>query len=124
MNIKQLKIDVKDMIEALTNLTCYYDFVPLGQKQVIFLNKGVTSCVSRTLDGDAVKLEHEFDIVVADFTSADSCDDTTSSVVNAIDGEKSAEFQLVKVESIQPIDYDPENGFYANVITAVFVTHE
>lgn len=123
MDISQLKTDVKDLVEAVTNLPAFYDFVPLGTKKGVFLNKSSTVCSERTIEGSAVMLQHEFHLMVFDFTSETDCDDVTSALVNAIDSKRNAQFQQIQVQSVDPIDYDEDYGFYSNVVSAVFVTY-
>ncbi len=120
-SIATLKQQVKELVEGISGVTAFYDICPNNIKTGILIARDVTEFTGRVIDGDAHIAHHGFDVTVFSFENADVCDDITVTLVNATDGKYSQDFRLIMVNSITPSDYDPDSGFWANVISMEFV---
>lgn len=123
IDLTQVKEDVKELVEHLTELPAYYDIVPLGCRSGALLVKGNTTFEGRTIDGDAHVAHHSFDVILFSFENAETVDKLTSDFVNATEGKYSEKFQLIEVTGIDPIEYDQDVGFWANSVSMEFVVH-
>ena len=119
--ISEMKAKVKALVEDLTGLKAYFDLVPNNIKTGVLITRQSTEFTGRTVDGEAHIAHHGFEVFIFSFLNADSCDAVTSKLVNATDGKYSDDFRLIMVNSITPTEYDPEVGFWGNVISMEFV---
>lgn len=121
MDLTALKAKVKALAEGITGIPVYYDMVPLGVNTGCLIAKGATEFTGRTVDGDAHTAGHAFDVFIFTFESAEVCDGLTTSLVNATDGKCNDDFRLIEVISITPAEYNPDEGFHANMIGMKFI---
>lgn len=121
IRISELKQKVKSLVEYITGLKAYFDLVPNNVKTGVLITRQATEFTGRTADGEAHVAHHDFEVFIFSFLNADSCDAPTDKLVNATDGKYSADFRLIMVNSITPTEYDPEVGFWGNVISMEFV---
>ena len=121
MQIARLKSTVKELVEDITGLKAYFDLVPNNVKTGVLITRQATEFTGRTVDGEAHVAHHGFEVFIFSFLNADSCDTPTDKLVNAADGKYSDDFRLIMVNSITPTEYDPEVGFWGNVISMEFV---
>ena len=119
--ISELKQKVKSLVEDITGLKAYFDLVPNNVKTGVLITRQTTEFTSRTVDGEAHVAHHGFEVFIFSFLNADACDAPTDRLVNATDGKYSDNFRLIMVNSITPTEYDPEVGFWGNVISMEFV---
>ena len=121
IRISELKQKVKSLVEDITGLKAYFDLVPNNIKTGVLITRQATEFTGRTVDGEAHVTHHGFEVFIFSFLNADACDAPTDKLVNATDGKYSADFRLIMVNSITPTEYDPEVGFWGNVISMEFV---
>lgn len=120
MDLTDLKQEVKDLVEDITGLSAYYDIVPLGTREGVFLSMGDTTFSGRTIDGNAHIPSHSFDIFIVTYDGADTADNLVTTFVNATDGKSNDDFQLIMVNNITPLEYDPEFGFWGYAVNIEF----
>ena len=121
IQIARLKSTVKALVEDITGLKAYFDLVPNNVKTGVLITRQATEFTGRTVDGEAHVAHHGFEVFIFSFLNADACDALTDKLVNATDGKYSDDFRLIMVNSIMPTEYDPEVGFWGNVISMEFV---
>ena len=121
MQIARLKSTVKALVEDITGLKVYFDLVPNNVKTGVLITRQATEFTGRTVDGEAHVAHHGFEVFIFSFQSAEASDAPTDKLVNAADGKYSKDFRLIMVNSITPTEYDPEVGFWGNVISMEFV---
>ena len=121
IRISELKQKVKSLVEDITGLKAYFDLVPNNIKTGILITRQATEFTGRTVDGEAHIVHHGFEVFIFSFVNAETADNITSKLDNATDGKYSADFRLIMVNSITPTEYDPEVGFWGNVISLEFV---
>ena len=121
IRISELKQKVKSLVEDITGLKAYFDLVPNNIKTGILITRQATEFTGRTVDGEAHIVHHGFEVFIFSFVNAETAETITSKLVNATDGKYSADFRLIMVNSITPTEYDPEVGFWGNVISLEFV---
>mgnify|MGYP005745948907 CR=1 FL=1 len=119
--ISELKQKVKSLVEDITGLKACFDLVPNNVKTGVLITRQATEFTGRTVDGEAHIAHHGFEVFIFSFLNADSCDAPTDKLVNATDGKYSDDFRLIMVNSITPTEYDPDVGFWGNVISMEFV---
>lgn len=121
IEISELKQKVKSLVEDITGLKAYFDLVPNNIKTGVLITRQATEFTSRTVDGEAHIAHHGFEVFIFSFVNAETTDTITSKLVNVTDGKCSDDFRLIMVNSITPTEYDPEVGFWGNVISMEFV---
>lgn len=119
--ISEMKAKVKTLVEDLTGLKAYFDLVPNNIKTGVLITRQATEFSGRTVDGEAHVAHYGFEVFIFSFVNAETADTITSKLVNATDGKCSDDFRLIMVNSITPTEYDPEVGFWGNVISMEFV---
>lgn len=121
IEISEMKAKVKTLVEDLTGLKAYFDLVPNNIKTGVLITRQATEFTGRTVDGEAHIAHHGFEVFIFSFVNAETADTITSKLVNATDDKYSNDFRLIMVNSITPTEYDPEVGFWGNVISMEFV---
>ena len=121
IQIPRLKATVKALVEDITGLKAFYDLVPNNIKTGVLITRQATEFSGRTVDGEAHVAHHGFEVFIFSFQSTDACDTPTDRLVSATDGKYSQDFRLIMVNSVTPTEYDPDVGFWGNVISMEFV---
>ena len=120
ISISELKQKIKSLVEDITGLKAYFDLVPNNVKTGVLITRQATEFTGRTADGEAHIAHHGFEVFIFSFANAETCDALTDKLVNTADGKCSDDFRLIMVNSITPTEYDPDAGFWGNVISMEF----
>lgn len=120
IDISDLKEKVKGLVEGVTELSAYYNIVPVGISNGCLIQRDGESYEGRVMDGDAYVPASLFNVLIFTFqgeSGISACDELTSDFVNAVDGKCSNDFQLIAVTDVREEPYDAESGMYGNWVS-------
>ncbi len=104
----------------------YRDFAPNGANVGVICNLTSISNVERIIDsGNAEVFNLNVELNIFAFESRTKCDEVTDLICNALDCKSNQDFNLITVDNVNFLDFNPDMGFWGATVTLnMRVTYE